>query len=134
MVPVVGRDPDRLRHGNSTKVKRRRSSASTPEAVVVSGARRSRHDDIAHRQRKYLLTMSVRTAAFVAAVALFVAGLRWVAAAVLALSLLAPIAGVIIANNHVRSPEGRPELYRPEDDDPNPAIESDPKQGQTIDL
>jgi hypothetical protein len=100
-----------------------------PEVVVVSGARASRHDDIDVRQRKYLLTMAVRTVAFVASVVLFVLGLQWIAAAVLALSLIAPIAGVIIANNHVRSPQGRPELFDHDLNDNTPAI----GRGPTID-
>jgi len=78
----------------------------------------SRQEDIRVRQRKYLQ-----------AVVLFLVGLRWVAIGLLAISLLAPMVGVIIANNHARSPEGHPEAYRPEHDEAVPAID----RGPTID-
>lgn len=74
--------------------------------------------------------MSVRTLAFIAAVVLFALDLRWEAAVVLALSLVAPIIGVIVANNHVRSGAGQPEIFRPEADGMVPVL--DP--ARTIDL
>jgi len=100
-----------------------------PKVVVVTGARASRHVDIEDRRRKYLITMAVRTVAFVGAVCLFVAGLEWEAALLLVLSLVAPIIGVVIANNHVRSAAGRPEVYDPDDTGNVPSI----GRGPTID-
>jgi hypothetical protein len=109
------------------RIRSRRSDE--PATFVVSGARASRHADIDQRQRKYLLTMAVRTLAFLAAVGMFLAGLQWEAAVVLALSLLAPLVGVVIANNHARSPGGEPEFYQPDADDQVRAL----GRGPTID-
>jgi len=73
--------------------------------------------------------MGFRTVAFIAAVVLFLVGLRWVAIGLLAASLLAPMIGVVIANTHARSPEGHPEKYRADADEAVPAI----GRGPTID-
>lgn len=67
-------------------------------AVLVTAAALSRPDEIDGRRRKYMITMGVRTLAFIAGVALFVAGLQWEAMVVIAVSLVAPIVAVIVAN------------------------------------
>jgi hypothetical protein len=97
--------------------------------VLVTGARSSRRQLIDDRQRKYLVTMSVRSLSFVLAVVLYLLHLKWAAAGVLGLSLLAPIFAVVAANNHVRPNEGSADFYAG-GSDAQPQLEPD----RTIDL
>jgi hypothetical protein len=109
-------------------VKRR---GGTPDsALLVTAARSSRGRIIDERQRKYLLTMSLRSLSFVVAVVLYLVHLKWVAAGVLGLSLLAPIFAVVAANNHIRPNEGSADFYANEADPNQTRIEP----GRTIDL
>jgi uncharacterized membrane protein len=80
-----------------------------PEPIRITSATRSRSEDITARQRRYLMSMAVRTACFLAAV--FVAGyslwLMWLF--VIASFLLPPVA-VVIANAHAPTdPEPDPD-------------------------
>lgn len=97
--------------------------------MLVTGARSSRQQAIDERQRRYIITMSLRSLAFVVAVAFYVLHLPWIALGVLGLSLLAPIFAVIAANDHVRPDEGsaEPFLAGP---DTVPGL----RPGRTIDL
>ena len=98
--------------------------------MLVTGARTSRRNVIDQRQRKYVLTMSLRSLAFVVAVVLYLVHLKWAAAGVLGLSVLAPIFAVVAANDHVRPAEVNAEVYTAEGEPDQPRI--DPTR--TIDL
>jgi hypothetical protein len=89
-------------------------------AVRITTASTSRREEIASRQRRYVWSMAVRTACFVAAIAVGPGWLRWV---LVAGAVLLPYVAVVMANtSSTRSdgfalPDGsvRPELLpRPE--------------------
>ena len=65
---------------------------------LVTRARRSRSDDIAYRQRRYLLMMGIRTACFVIAVVLFVNHFGWLAAIPALGAIFIPYFAVVFAN------------------------------------
>ena len=65
------------------------------EAVRITTAASSRADDIAARQRRYVLSMGIRTVCFVAAVVAD-GWLRWV---LVVAALLLPYVAVVMANN-----------------------------------
>jgi hypothetical protein len=72
--------------------------ARRDRAQLVTEARRSLSEDIAYRQRRYLIMMGIRTVSFAAAVALFVyvPGFFWAIPAVGA--IIIPYFAVIFAN------------------------------------
>jgi hypothetical protein len=79
--------PSRLRH-------RRSSSAAQEPVYQITSARRGVRDDVERRTRRYLISMGVRTACFLGAVA--VGGWpRWV---LLAGALVLPYLSVVFAN------------------------------------
>ena len=69
------------------------------DAVRITTAPASRSSDIAGRQRRYVISMTIRTLAFVAAVAVGPGWLRWV---LIAAALVLPYVAVVLANagNH----------------------------------
>jgi Protein of unknown function (DUF3099) len=76
-------------------------------AHVVTEARRSRTDDIAYRERRYLVMMAIRVVCFGAAVALFAAGAGWIAAIPAVGALFIPYFAVVLANTRRESSPGR---------------------------
>lgn len=75
------------------------SHSGRPSAVhVVTQARRSLSDDIAYRQRRYLLMMGIRTACFVIAVVLFMNHFGWLAAIPAVGAIFIPYFAVVFAN------------------------------------
>jgi Protein of unknown function (DUF3099) len=97
-------------------------------AYVVTEARRSRTDDIAYRERRYLIMMAVRVVCFGVAVALFAAGAGWFAAIPAVGAIVIPYFAVVFANSG-REP-ARTRGFRPYE--PNlPAAYSPPPQGST---
>jgi hypothetical protein len=71
-----------------------RRSRREAEPVRITTAPQSHHDDIARRRKRYLISMGIRTACFVAAI--FVGGwLRWV---LLAGAFILPYVAVVMAN------------------------------------
>ena len=66
-----------------------------PEAVRITTATRSHSDDVGARQRRYLISMGVRTVCFLAAV--FSIG-HWYLWVFLAASLVLPYVAVVLAN------------------------------------
>ncbi len=87
-----------------------------PEPIRITSATRSRSEDVAGRQRRYLISMAVRTACFLAAV--FVASwslwLMWIF--IIASFILPPVA-VVIAN-----------AQAPTDPDPDPDTIYEPRR------
>jgi hypothetical protein len=65
---------------------------------VVTEARLSKSDDIAYRQRRYLLMMGIRAACFLIAIVFFVSHLGWLTAIPIAGAIAIPYFAVIFAN------------------------------------
>jgi Protein of unknown function (DUF3099) len=65
---------------------------------LVTRARRSRTDDIAYRQRRYLLMMGIRSVCFVIAVILFINHLGWLTAIPAVGAIFIPYFAVVFAN------------------------------------
>ena len=65
---------------------------------MVTQARRSLSDDIAYRQRRYLLMMGIRSVCFVIAVVLFVNHFGWLTAIPAVGAILIPYFAVVFAN------------------------------------
>ncbi|WP_435743677.1 DUF3099 domain-containing protein [Nocardioides sp. SYSU DS0663] len=76
------------------------------EAVRITTAATSRNADIAARQRRYLLSMSLRSACFVGAVAAALAGLDWLWPFLIAGALVLPYIAVVLANVQATRAEG----------------------------
>jgi len=73
-------------------------SGRTPSVHVVTQAHRSLSDDIAYRQRRYLLMMGIRTACFVIALVLFINHFGWLAAIPAVGAIFIPYIAVVFAN------------------------------------
>lgn len=67
-----------------------------PDVVRITAAPHNPNQDIDRRQGRYLLSMSIRTACFVAAV--FTVSVPWLCATLIAASFLLPFVAVVIAN------------------------------------
>lgn len=65
------------------------------DAVRITTAPANRAQEIAARQRRYVISMSIRTVCFVAAVAVGPGWLRWV---LVAAAVLLPYVAVVMAN------------------------------------
>ncbi|PVG83841.1 DUF3099 domain-containing protein [Nocardioides gansuensis] len=73
------------------------------EAVRITTAGTSRADDIAARQKRYIISMAIRTACFIGAVAVGPGWLRWV---LVAAALLLPYVAVVLANPETHKEDG----------------------------
>ena len=84
------------------------------QAQVVTEARRSMSEDIAYRQRRYLIMMGIRAVCFIVAVVLFVNHLGWLTAIPAVGAIVIPYFAVIFANGG-REPTGvsRFQAYEP---------------------
>jgi hypothetical protein len=76
------------------------------DAVRITTAASSRADDIAARQKRYLLSMSLRSACFIGAVVAALAGLDWLWPFLIAGALILPYIAVVLANNSATRPDG----------------------------
>jgi hypothetical protein len=65
------------------------------DAVRITTAPVSRSEDIRGRERRYIISMTIRSIAFVAAVAVGPGWLRWV---LIAAALVLPYVAVVLAN------------------------------------
>jgi hypothetical protein len=79
--------------------------------VLVTTAPRNPRDEQRDRQRRYLVTMGIRLACFVAAIVLAGVGLRWEAGLAIGASLVLPWVAVIVANGGPPRSSERPVLY-----------------------
>jgi fatty acid desaturase len=75
-----------------------RDRSREPEAVRITSAAESRNADIAVRQRRYLLSMSLRTICFVGAIIASLAGVHWLWPILIAGALVLPYIAVVMAN------------------------------------
>jgi len=90
--------------------------------VRITTAASSRAEDISHRQRRYVISMAIRTLCFVGAVLVGPGWLRWV---LFAGALFLPYVAVVFANAseqrddsiELMPPRPRPELDPPEPPD-----------------
>jgi Protein of unknown function (DUF3099) len=69
-----------------------------PAAHLVTEAARPRSEDIAYRERRYLIMMGFRVVCFVLTIALFAAGAGWYAAIPAVGALVIPYFAVVFAN------------------------------------
>jgi hypothetical protein len=75
-----------------------RPGARSPSAHLVTEARRPRSEDIAYRERRYLLMMGFRVVCFGVAVVLFATGAGWLAAIPAVGAIAIPYFAVVFAN------------------------------------
>jgi hypothetical protein len=75
-----------------------RPAGGQPPVHLVTQAQRSRSDDIAYRQRRYLWMMGIRAACFGVAVIMFVNHLGWLTAIPAVAAIFIPYFAVVIAN------------------------------------
>ena len=94
-----------------------------PEPVRITSATRSRSDDIGTRQRRYVISMSIRTACFLLAVVSMGHWFMWV---FLAASFFLPYVAVVVANAGASPDPGGPEPVAHPGDSTR-AIEGPPK-------
>ena len=76
------------------------------DAVRITTAGANRADDIAARQKRYLLSMSLRSACFVGAVLAALAGLDWLWPILIGGALVLPYVAVVLANNSAPRADG----------------------------
>ena len=76
------------------------------DAVRITTAGANRADDIAARQKRYLLSMSLRSACFIGAVVAALAGLTWLWPFLIAAALILPYVAVVLANNSAPRTDG----------------------------
>ena len=95
--------------------------AREPEPVRITTAHRSHGEDIAKRQRRYLISMGIRTLCFLLAVVSIGHWFMWV---FLLASLVLPPVAVIIANAYAPTDPGGPDWFEP--DPTTRAIEGGP--------
>ncbi|MCX6396099.1 MAG: DUF3099 domain-containing protein [Propionibacteriales bacterium] len=73
------------------------SKKAEPDDVIrITGAPHNPREDIDRRQARYLLSMTIRTLCFIAAV--FAVSVPWLCAALIAASFFLPFVAVVIAN------------------------------------
>jgi hypothetical protein len=83
-----------------------RDRGREPEAVRITSAAASRNADIAVRQKRYLLSMSLRTLCFVGAIIASLAGIHWLWPILIAGALVLPYVAVVMANAASSRPDG----------------------------
>lgn len=92
------------------------------QAHLVTEARRGLSQDIAYRQRRYLIMMGIRTVCFLVAILMFVNHLGWLTAIPVAGALVIPYFAVVFANGGREPTTNRgfrqyepdtPAIYRP---------------------
>jgi hypothetical protein len=83
-----------------------------PEPVRITSAARSHSDEVWSREKRYMLTMGIRTACFVAAVLCYLSSLpHWVAWVFVVGSLVLPYVAVVMANAGVSPDPGGPDPF-----------------------
>ncbi|MBT2490068.1 DUF3099 domain-containing protein [Streptomyces sp. ISL-96] len=85
---------------------------SGTEVFRITGARPGLADDVRRRQRRYVISMSVRTVAVILAAVLWDVE-RYVAIVALALGLVLPYIAVVIANGGRENASSLPSTYIP---------------------
>ena len=92
---------------------------SKAQPIRITTAGRSRAEDIAVRQKRYAISMSIRSLCFIGAVIAGLAGIGWLWPILIAATLILPYIAVVMANatnnksdqmDLMDSPYGRPQL------------------------
>jgi hypothetical protein len=105
---------------------------------VVTEARPSLSDDIAYRQRRYLIMMGIRAACFIVAVVLFVNHAGWLTSIPAVGAIIIPYFAVVFANGgrEPNVPRGfrpyepsLPAMYTRSEGQPGPAAPDSPAPG-----
>ncbi|MFC8229069.1 DUF3099 domain-containing protein [Streptomyces sp. NPDC057287] len=99
---------------------------SGTEVFRITGARQGLADDVRGRQRRYIISMSVRTVSVVLAATLWNVE-RHVAAVALALGILLPYVAVVIANAGRENASSLPTTFVPAP--MRPALDAAPAAG-----
>jgi hypothetical protein len=89
-------------------------SRKDPEPIRITSATRSHSDEIAGRQRRYIISMAIRTVCFLLAVVFAGGFLMWL---FILASFILPYVAVILANANA-----------PTDPDPSPETMFDPSR------
>ena len=85
------------------------------DAVRITTATRGHSADIGARQRRYLISMGIRTACFIAAVLVFLAtGQGWLMWTLVIASFILPYVAVVMANAGASTDPGGPEPFGPD--------------------
>lgn len=82
-----------------------------PEAIRITSATRSHSQDIGRRQRRYLISMAIRTVCFVLAIVFMGGPMMWV---FIAASFFLPAVAVVVANAGASPDPGGPEPFAPD--------------------
>lgn len=83
-----------------------------PDPIRITTATRSHSDDIAARQRRYLISMAVRTVCFIGAVVAFLTlGNGWVMWVLVSASFVLPYVAVVMANTGSGPDVGGPDFF-----------------------
>ncbi|RNL79401.1 DUF3099 domain-containing protein [Nocardioides marmorisolisilvae] len=77
---------------------RSRKKDADQDVVRITDAPVNLSEDVAERQRRYLLSMAVRTVCFVGAVVSYTNGLHWLAWLLIIASFALPFVAVVVAN------------------------------------
>jgi hypothetical protein len=86
-----------------------RKRVPEPDVVRITAAPHNPGEDIDHRQRRYLISMTIRTLCFIGAVVFY--KIPWLCGTLIVASFLLPFIAVVVAN--VASPRIGGELEGP---------------------
>ena len=82
------------------------------QPVRITSAARSHSDDLWSREKRYMITMGIRTACFLLAVGIYLSPLPvWLAWVFMGGSLVLPYVAVVMANAGVSPDPGGPEFF-----------------------
>jgi hypothetical protein len=83
-----------------------------PEPVRITTATRAHSDDVWAREKRYMITMGIRTACFLTAVICILTGApQWIAWVFMIGSLVLPYVAVVMANAGVSPDPGGPDPF-----------------------
>ncbi|WP_395691883.1 DUF3099 domain-containing protein [Nocardioides sp.] len=80
------------------EVRRTGARQGSDEAIRITTAPANRRDEIAGRQRRYLISMTLRSVCFVGAIVAALAGIGWLWPILIAGALVLPYVAVVMAN------------------------------------
>ncbi|MFI0353665.1 DUF3099 domain-containing protein [Actinomadura sp. 9N407] len=91
-----------------------RKHTETAEVYTVTNAPRPMSEDIGNRQRRYLISMGIRTGCFIGAVLAAVAGAPlWAVLLLVVGAIFLPYISVVVANGG-REPQAQPRFQDPD--------------------
>jgi hypothetical protein len=85
---------------------RRPGSRHGDEAVRITTAASNRNDDIAARQKRYIISMALRSLCFVGAIVAALAHIGWLWPILIAAALILPYVAVVMANAVMTKDDG----------------------------